>query len=103
MIGDYQPPQPWKRKLAARLMNGLLRLIPGSRRAPENNEHYLEWSAGPAFLAALKQRCKAEGVSVHAALLVALDRALFARARKREGAEVDREPDGHRGEGVSPH
>ncbi len=78
IIGDYQPPHPWKRKLLAGLMNGMLRLIPSSRRAPENNEHYLEWRAGRALLNALKQRCNAEGVSVHAALLLALDRALFA-------------------------
>jgi hypothetical protein len=78
IIRDYQPPRPWKRKLAAGLINGLLRLIPSSRRAPENNEHYLEWRAGRALLHALKQRSKAEGVSVHAALLVALDRALVA-------------------------
>jgi hypothetical protein len=78
IIGDYQPPQPWKRKLAVGLMNGLLRLIPSSRRAPENNEHYLEWRAGRELLNALKQRSKAEGVSLHAALLVALERALFA-------------------------
>jgi hypothetical protein len=78
IIGDYQPLRPWKRKLLASLMNGLLRLIPSSRRVPENNEHYLEWRTGLALLNALKQRCKAEGVSVHAALVVALDRALFA-------------------------
>jgi Condensation domain len=78
IVGDYQPPQPWKRKLSAELMNAMLRLIPSSRRAPENNEHFLEWRAGRTLLNALKQRCKAEGVSVHAALLVALDRALLA-------------------------
>jgi hypothetical protein len=78
IIGDYQPPRPWTRRLAAGLVNGLLRLIPSSRPAPENNEQYLEWRAGRALLSALKQRCKAEGVSVHAALVVALDRALFA-------------------------
>jgi hypothetical protein len=78
IVGDYQPPKPWKRKLAVGLINGLLRLVPNSRRAPENNEHYLEWSAGRELLNALKQRCKAEGVSVHAALLVALECALFA-------------------------
>jgi hypothetical protein len=59
-------------------MNALLRLIPNSRGAPENSEHYLEWSAGRELLSALKQRCKAEAVSVHAAMLVALDRALLA-------------------------
>ncbi len=32
-------------KLKLGLLNGLLRLIPSSRRSPENNEHYLEWRA----------------------------------------------------------
>jgi hypothetical protein len=84
IIGDYRHPQPWKRKLAAFLLNGLLRLIPSSRRAPENNEHYLEWRADRALLNALKQRCKAEGVSVHAALVVALDRTLLAVFGKKK-------------------
>jgi hypothetical protein len=78
IIGDYQPPQPWKRKLAAGLINGLLRLVPSSRRVPENNEHWLEWRAHRELSNALKQRCKAEGVTVHALLVVALDRALLA-------------------------
>jgi hypothetical protein len=78
IIGDYQPAQPWKRKLAVGLVNGLLPLIPSSRQVPESNEHYLEWRADRAVSDALRQRCKAEGVSVHAALVVALDRALFA-------------------------
>jgi hypothetical protein len=78
IIGDYEPPQPWKRKLGVGLMNGLLRLIPSSRRAPENNEHSVEWSADRELSNALKQRCKAEGVSVHALLVVALERSLFA-------------------------
>jgi hypothetical protein len=78
IIGDYQPPQPWKRKLATGLVNGLLRLVPNSRQAPEINEHYLEWRADQALSNALKQRSKAEGVSVHAVLVVALDRALLA-------------------------
>jgi hypothetical protein len=78
IIGDYQPPHPWKRKLAALLLNGLLRLIPSSRRTLETREHFLEWGAGGALLDTLKQRCKAEGVSIHAALFVALDRALLS-------------------------
>jgi hypothetical protein len=77
IIGNYRPLKPWKHKLAVLLMNGVLRLIPTSRRPPENNEHHLEWGAGPALSAALKQRCKTEGVSVHALLVVALERALF--------------------------
>ncbi len=36
------------------------------------------------FWNALKQRSKAEGVSIHAALLVALDRALFAVFGKKK-------------------
>jgi hypothetical protein len=84
IIGDYQPPQPWKSKLAARLMNGLLRLIPSSRRLPENIEQHLEWRADRALSDTMKQRCKAEGVSVHAALMVALERALFAVFGKKK-------------------
>jgi hypothetical protein len=78
IIGDYQPPQPWKRRLAVNLINGLLTLIPASRRAPDINEHCVEWRADPALSHAMKQRCRAEGVSVHAVLVVALERALFA-------------------------
>jgi hypothetical protein len=76
IIGDYQP--PWKSKLTALLLNGLLRMIPSSRRAPDNNEHYLEWKADRALSDALKKRCKAEGVVLHAALVIALEYALFA-------------------------
>jgi hypothetical protein len=83
IIGDYQPPRPWRHKVAVALMNGVLRLIPNSRRAPENNEHHLEWSAGQALSNALKIRCRAEGVSVHALLVVALERALFAMFGKK--------------------
>jgi hypothetical protein len=78
MIGEHQPPNPWAFKLKLFLMNGILRLIPSSRKTPENTEHHLEWKSDPALLAALKQRCKAEGVSVHAALIVTLERSLFA-------------------------
>jgi hypothetical protein len=78
MIGGYRPAQPWKRTLAVRLVNGLLSFIPSSRTAPVTNEHYLEWGAHRAVSRSLMRCCKAEGVSVHAALLVALDRALLA-------------------------
>jgi hypothetical protein len=78
IVGDYRPPHPWKCNVAAFLANGLLRLIPESRRPRENKEHYLEWSTGRELLVALKRRCKEEHVAIHAALLVALDRALLA-------------------------
>jgi hypothetical protein len=78
IIGSYQPLQPWKSKLTARLVNGLLRLIPHSRHKPDNKEYHLEWKAERPLLAVLKQRCKVEGVSVHAVLTATLERALFA-------------------------
>ena len=78
IIGDYRHAQPWKRKLAARVLNGLLRLVPSSRRKPENHEHSLEWTAGRALSNALKRRCKAEGVTLHALLVAALEQALYA-------------------------
>jgi len=84
IIGDYQPPNPWKSKLSACLVNGLLGLIPASRRAPQNDEHCLEWKADRALSDAFKQRCKAEDVSVHAALTVTLERALFAVFGKKK-------------------
>jgi hypothetical protein len=77
MIGGHRPPKPWAFKLKLLLMNRMLGLIPSSRRAPENKEHHLEWKSDVALLAALKRRCKAEGVSVHAALIVTLERSLF--------------------------
>jgi len=98
MIGDYQPPQPWKRKLTASLVNGFTRLIPHSRRAPENKEHCLEWAADRALSDTLKQRCKAEGISIHAALVVALDRALFTvLGKKKTPALIESPMDARRG------
>jgi hypothetical protein len=98
MIGDYQPPQPWKRKLTAWLVNGIMRLIPRSRRAPENKECCLEWAADRALSDTLKQRCKAEGVSIHAALVVALDRALLTVLGKRKTPALIESPmDARRG------
>jgi hypothetical protein len=83
IIGNYEPPQPLKRKLAVSVLNGILRLVPSSRPAPKNKEHSLEWSAGRALSQSLRERCKAEGVSVHAAFLAALDRALIDLFGKR--------------------
>ena len=78
LIGGHRPPKPWAFNLKVLLMNGMLGLIPRSRRAPENKEHYLEWKSDAALLTTLKRHCKAEGVSVHAALIVTLERSLFA-------------------------
>jgi hypothetical protein len=76
-IGDYQHPQPRKQNLVSHLTNGLMRLIPNSRRPLENREISLEWSADGTLLSALKHRCKVEGVSLNTALMVALDRVMF--------------------------
>jgi hypothetical protein len=98
MIGDYQPPQPRKRKLAAMLVNGCMRLIPHSRRAPENKECCLEWAADRTLSDTLKRRCKAEGVSIHAALVVALDRTLFTvLGNKKAPALIESPMDARRG------
>lgn len=98
MIGDYQPRQPWKQKLKAQVLNGALRLIPISYSKSENNEYYLEWGWDESFTAALKQRCKKEGTSIHAALLVALDRSLFTvLGRKKLPAWIESPMDARRG------
>jgi hypothetical protein len=75
----------------------VLRLVPSLDLEPENCEYYLEWKADPALSDALKQRCKAEGVSVHAALLLALDRALFAVFGKKLPKWIDNQIDPRRG------
>jgi hypothetical protein len=97
MIGDYRHPQPWKRRLQAGFLNTLLALIPASRRTPENNEYSLEWYADREFSDALKQRCKAEGVSIHSALVVALDRALSTVLGSKSPAWIESPMDARRG------
>jgi hypothetical protein len=98
MIGDYQPPRLWKRKLTAGMVNGIMRLIPHSRRPPENKECCLEWAADRALSDTLKQRCKTEGVSIHAALVVALDRALVTvLGKKKTPAWIESPMDARRG------
>ncbi len=83
IIGDYQPPQLWKSKFAVWLMNGLLKLIPSSGHAPDTEERHSEWTVDRVLSDALRQRCKAEGVSIHSALTAALERALFVIFGKR--------------------
>jgi hypothetical protein len=98
MIGGHHPPRPWAFKLKVFLMNGMLGLIPSSRRTPENKEHHLEWKSDAALQVALKRRCKAEGVSVHAALIVTLERSLFAvLGRKKLPKWIDNPMDIRRG------
>ncbi len=84
IVGDYQPPHPWKRRISAYMTNAILGLVPNSRGNPVNNEYALEWCASREMSDALRRRCRSEGVSVHAALTVALDRALLAVLGERK-------------------
>ena len=78
IIGVYRPGWSWLTSTAVPLVNTCLRLLPASRPASRKKEYFAESSAGHETSMFLRQQCKAEGVSVHAAFLVALDRALFA-------------------------
>lgn len=84
IVGDYRPSHPRTRRMLAHLCNALLSLVPSSRRSPGNHEYCLEWSVGREMSDALRRRCRSEGVSVHAALTVALDRALLAALGERK-------------------
>lgn len=97
IIGGYRPVQPRKLRLKVRALNCLFRLIPRTRPRPEKMEHSLEWKASATLLDVLKRRCKVEGVSVHAALVVALERALFAVLGKRLPKHIDNQIDPRRG------
>ena len=97
IIGGYRPPQPGKFRLQLRMLNGLLSLVPSARREPEKMEYCSEWKANATFLDALKARCKVERVSLHAALIVALERALFAVLGKRLPKHIDNQIDPRRG------
>jgi len=98
LIGDYTPAHPWKEKLKAHLLNLLLQMIPASNHQALNNEYYLEWSLDSPQTEALKLRCRAEGTSIHAALFVALDRALLAvLGRKKLPAWIESPMDVRRG------
>jgi hypothetical protein len=78
IIGEYRPASPWLTSVGVALINTCLYLLPASRPARKKKEYWAEWSAGREASASLRQQCKAESVSVHAAFLVALDRALLA-------------------------
>lgn len=97
IIGDLRDEDLSKRRRAARIMNAVIALVPGSRRPVENKEIYREWSASQHLSTTLKQRCKLEGVSMHTALLAVLDKALQATFGKQAPAWIDNPFDGRRG------
>ncbi|SFK48663.1 condensation domain-containing protein [Lysobacter sp. cf310] len=97
IVGHYVPAHPRRRRWVAGLIGLALRLLP-PMAPPRNREHHLEWSAGAVLSSALRQRCKREDVSVHAALLVALDAALLtALGREQVPAWIESPMDGRRG------
>jgi hypothetical protein len=77
IIGEYRPARPWLTSIGVSLINICLHLLPASGSAPKRKEYFIEWSAGREASICLRQQSKAKGVSVHAAFLVALDRALW--------------------------
>lgn len=98
IIGDYQAPHPRRRRMKAHLCNTILGLIPESRRNPGNHEYFLEWRASEEMTGLLRQRCRSQGVSVHAALTVALNRALLSVLGERKiPAWIDSPMDARRG------
>lgn len=93
IIGEYRPAWPWLIGTGVALINTCLSMLPAARPAPRKKEYSAEWRAGHEASASLRQRCKAEGATVHAAFLVALDRALLtvlgARAPKWMTCPID--------------
>jgi len=97
IIGDLHDEGLRKRQRAARVMNAVVALIPGSKRPVKNNEICREWGVSKALSAALKTRCKHEHVSIHSALLTVLDRALQATFGKKAPSWIGSPFDGRRG------
>jgi hypothetical protein len=96
IIGDARDEDFSRRRRAARILNAMIALIPGSCRPVENRELYREWGASLGLSTLLKQRCRLEKVSMHAALLTALDMALQAAFGKRAPAWIESPFDGRR-------
>lgn len=97
IIGGYRPANPWKFKLLLSLLNGALAMLPSSGPAPSNSEHFLEWKINRNLSDSIRQRAKAEGVSVHAALLVAVNYALSVVFRERAPKWISNQIDPRRG------
>lgn len=97
IAGQSQGPGERKRRAVAAVINGLIGLIPPSRRPLRRDPVRREWRADAALTSALKHRCRREQVSMHAALLAALDLALQAALGKRAPTRIDSPVDARRG------
>lgn len=100
IMGDVRDEGLPGRRRAARIINAMIALIPGSWKPVDNKEIYREWSASQGLSMTLKQRCKFEHVSMHAVLLTALDKALQTTFGKRAPAWIESPFDGRRGERI---
>lgn len=97
IIGGYRPAHPGKFKLLVSLLNFVLGFVPSSGAPSSNREHFLEWKASRDLSEAIRQRSKAEGVSVHAVLLVALNCALCTVLEDRAPKWINSQIDPRRG------
>lgn len=83
VIGDFDDGKRWKRRAAAWLVNAVFALLPPTRRPVDKHEIHIHWSLGTEFTEGLRQRCKAESVSLHTALLLALSQAQQATLQRK--------------------
>lgn len=90
-------PEERKQRMVAALINGLIAVIPPSRRPPRHDALRREWQVDAGLTAVLKHRCRVEQVSMHAALLAILDLALQSALGKRAPTRIDNPIDARRG------
>jgi len=90
-------PEEGKQRMVAAVINGLIAVIPPSRRPLRHDALRREWHVDAGLTAVLKHRCRAEQVSMHAALLAILDLALQSALGKRAPTRIDNPIDTRRG------
>jgi hypothetical protein len=89
MVAAADQPVQRRHRLVAGAINGLIRLIPPSRRPLRRDLMRRDWQLDAGLTAVLKHRCRMEQVSMHAVLLASLDLALQAALGKRAPARID--------------
>ncbi|GAA0693938.1 hypothetical protein ISN75_03100 [Dyella marensis] len=90
-------PEERRQRMVAAVINGLIAVIPPSRRPPRHDTLRREWHVDAGLTAVLKHRCRVEQVSMHAALLAILDLALQSALGKRAPTRIDNPIDARRG------
>ncbi|MGO4701081.1 condensation domain-containing protein [Dyella sp. 2RAB6] len=89
MVAAADRPLERKHRLLAAAINGLIRLLPSSRRPLQRDLIRREWQLDAGLTEVLRQRCRMEQVSMHAVLLASLDLALCSALGKRAPARID--------------